>query len=187
MDVIGPKDRREAEIGKRFGFLGLEMSRSGEKSAKQAAPLVAAPRRVRVNPQPSSGPAFALNLPSDISFWEFSPSLPVPYLRRAATRYRPKGQAVRLVPTYPRPGGVLFIDLRDHYGLTRWRTRSPAFKEAEKCAEWVVRIDGKVRRRPEGPTIRNCRPAWSKSTSARSGAGPGGRTAAAGVRRAGIS
>jgi len=50
-------------------------------------------------------------------------------------------------------GGLLFIDLRDHYGLTQCVVDpdSPAFKEAEKLrAEWVVRIDGKVRRRPAG-------------------------------------
>jgi aspartyl-tRNA synthetase len=50
-------------------------------------------------------------------------------------------------------GGVLFIDLRDHYGLTQVVADpdSPAFKTAEKLrAEWVVRIDGKVRHRPEG-------------------------------------
>jgi aspartyl-tRNA synthetase len=50
-------------------------------------------------------------------------------------------------------GGVLFIDLRDHYGLTQVVADpdSPAFKTAEKLrAEWVVRIDGKVRPRPEG-------------------------------------
>jgi aspartyl-tRNA synthetase len=50
-------------------------------------------------------------------------------------------------------GGVLFIDLRDHYGLTQVVADpdSPAFKVAETLrSEWVVRIDGKVRRRPEG-------------------------------------
>jgi aspartyl-tRNA synthetase len=50
-------------------------------------------------------------------------------------------------------GGLLFIDLRDHYGLTQCVVDpdSPAFKDAEKLrSEWVVRIDGKVRRRPEG-------------------------------------
>ena len=50
-------------------------------------------------------------------------------------------------------GGVLFIDLRDHYGLTQVVADpdSPAFKLAETLrSEWVVRIDGKVRRRPEG-------------------------------------
>ena len=50
-------------------------------------------------------------------------------------------------------GGVLFIDLRDHYGLTQCVADpdSPAFKDAEKLrSEWVVRIEGKVRRRPEG-------------------------------------
>src|SRR3954453_23194770 len=50
-------------------------------------------------------------------------------------------------------GGLLFIDLRDHYGLTQCVADpdSPAFADAEKLrAEWVVRADGKVRRRPQG-------------------------------------
>jgi len=50
-------------------------------------------------------------------------------------------------------GGLLFIDLRDHYGLTQVVADpdSPAFKLAETLrSEWVVRIDGKVRKRPEG-------------------------------------
>jgi len=48
-------------------------------------------------------------------------------------------------------GGVLFIDLRDHYGLTQCVVDpdSPAFKMAETFrAEWVVRLDGEVKRRP---------------------------------------
>ena len=50
-------------------------------------------------------------------------------------------------------GGVLFIDLRDHYGLTQCVADpdSPAFKQIETFrSEWVVRIDGKVRHRPPG-------------------------------------
>ncbi|HEX2216874.1 MAG TPA: aspartate--tRNA ligase [Xanthobacteraceae bacterium] len=50
-------------------------------------------------------------------------------------------------------GGVLFIDLRDHYGITQCVADpdSPAFKSAETLrSEWVVRIDGKVRERPPG-------------------------------------
>ena len=50
-------------------------------------------------------------------------------------------------------GGVLFIDLRDHYGLTQVVADpdSKAFKLAETLrSEWVIRIDGKVRRRPRG-------------------------------------
>ncbi|MCG2630262.1 aspartate--tRNA ligase [Bradyrhizobium sp. WYCCWR 13023] len=50
-------------------------------------------------------------------------------------------------------GGVLFIDLRDHYGLTQCVVDpdSPAFSLAEKLrSEFVVKMDGKVRRRPEG-------------------------------------
>jgi aspartyl-tRNA synthetase len=48
-------------------------------------------------------------------------------------------------------GGLLFIDLRDHYGITQVAADpdSPAFKAAEKVrSEWVIRIDGKVRDRP---------------------------------------
>ncbi len=50
-------------------------------------------------------------------------------------------------------GGVLFIDLRDHYGITQCVVDpdSPAFPQAEKLrSEWVVRIDGTVRQRPAG-------------------------------------
>ncbi len=50
-------------------------------------------------------------------------------------------------------GGVLFIDLRDHYGITQVVADpdSAAFKAAERLrSEWVVRIDGLVRERPDG-------------------------------------
>ncbi|MEN3290252.1 MAG: aspartyl-tRNA synthetase, partial [Bradyrhizobium sp.] len=50
-------------------------------------------------------------------------------------------------------GGVLFVDLRDHYGITQCVVDpdSPAFSAAEKLrSEWVVRMEGRVRRRPEG-------------------------------------
>jgi aspartyl-tRNA synthetase len=50
-------------------------------------------------------------------------------------------------------GGLLFIDLRDHYGLLQCVVDpdSPAFRTAEMLrAEWVVRIDGTVRQRPDG-------------------------------------
>lgn len=66
------------------------------------------------------------------------------------------GQSVRLSGWCHRirdHGGVLFIDLRDHYGLTQVVVDpdSPAFSIAEKLrAEWVVRFDGTVRSRPEG-------------------------------------
>lgn len=66
------------------------------------------------------------------------------------------GKAVRLSGWCHRirdHGGVLFIDLRDHYGLTQVVADpdSPAFKLAETLrSEWVVRIDGKLRKRPAG-------------------------------------
>ncbi|KAB2851549.1 MAG: aspartate--tRNA ligase [Hyphomicrobiaceae bacterium] len=50
-------------------------------------------------------------------------------------------------------GGLLFIDLRDHYGLTQVVAdpASPAFKAAETVrSEWVIRVDGTVRARPDG-------------------------------------
>ena len=55
-------------------------------------------------------------------------------------------------------GGVLFIDLRDHYGLTQCVVDpdSPAFKIAETLrSEWVVRCDGKARVRPAGTENRD--------------------------------
>ncbi len=47
-------------------------------------------------------------------------------------------------------GGVLFIDLRDHYGMTQvlCDPDSPVFGEVEKLrSEWCVRIDGEVKAR----------------------------------------
>ncbi len=66
------------------------------------------------------------------------------------------GQTVRLSGWCHRirdHGGVLFLDLRDHYGITQCVVdpESPAFKQAEKLrSEFVVRFDGKVRKRPAG-------------------------------------
>ncbi|HEY7300596.1 MAG TPA: aspartate--tRNA ligase [Xanthobacteraceae bacterium] len=64
------------------------------------------------------------------------------------------GQTVRLSGWCHRirdHGGLLFIDLRDHYGITQIVADpdSPAFRQVEALrSEWVVRIDGKVRKRP---------------------------------------
>ena len=47
-------------------------------------------------------------------------------------------------------GGVLFIDLRDHYGITQViaDSDSPAFGALERLrAETVIRIDGRVKLR----------------------------------------
>ncbi len=47
-------------------------------------------------------------------------------------------------------GGLLFIDLRDHYGMTQVVADpdSPAFKTAEAVrGEWVIRVDGDVKAR----------------------------------------
>jgi aspartyl-tRNA synthetase len=72
-----------------------------------------------------------------------------------------EGRAVRLSGWVHRVrdhGGLLFIDLRDHYGLTQVVADpdSPAFKTAETLrSEWVIRVDGKVRLRPEGTENRD--------------------------------
>jgi aspartyl-tRNA synthetase len=47
-------------------------------------------------------------------------------------------------------GGILFIDLRDHYGITQvlCDPDSAAFSEVEKVrSEWCIRIDGEVKAR----------------------------------------
>ncbi|MTI17591.1 aspartate--tRNA ligase [Rhodobacteraceae bacterium RKSG542] len=49
-------------------------------------------------------------------------------------------------------GGLLFIDLRDHYGITQCVVDpdSAAFKLAETVrSEWCIRIDGEVKKRTE--------------------------------------
>ncbi len=49
-------------------------------------------------------------------------------------------------------GGVLFIDLRDHYGVTQvlCDPDSPVFSQVEKVrSEWCIRIDGNVKARAE--------------------------------------
>lgn len=63
------------------------------------------------------------------------------------------GQTVRLSGWVHRVrdhGGVLFIDLRDHYGMTQvlCDPDSAVFAEVEKLrSEWCVRIDGEVKAR----------------------------------------
>ncbi len=65
------------------------------------------------------------------------------------------GESVRLSGWVHRVrdhGGLLFIDLRDHYGMTQIVADpdSPAFKTAETVrGEWVIRVDGEVRARSE--------------------------------------
>ncbi len=63
------------------------------------------------------------------------------------------GQTVRLSGWVHRVrdhGGVLFIDLRDHYGITQvlCDSDSPVFEQVEKLrSEWCIRIDGEVKAR----------------------------------------
>ncbi len=71
----------------------------------------------------------------------------------AALRTEDVGQEVRLAGWVHRVrdhGGVLFIDLRDHYGMTQILADpdSPVFAEVEKVrSEWCIRIDGLVKAR----------------------------------------
>ena len=63
------------------------------------------------------------------------------------------GDSVRLAGWVHRirdHGGILFIDLRDHYGITQvlCDPDSPVFAEMEKVrSEWCIRIDGNVKAR----------------------------------------
>ena len=55
-------------------------------------------------------------------------------------------------------GGLLFLDLRDHYGMTQCviDPDSDAFKLAENIrSEWVIRIDGEVKKRDEAAINKN--------------------------------
>ncbi|MCB1466975.1 MAG: aspartate--tRNA ligase, partial [Rhizobiaceae bacterium] len=71
----------------------------------------------------------------------------------AALRKTDAGSTIRISGWVHRVrdhGGVLFIDLRDHYGLTQVVADpdSPAFAVAEAVrGEWVIRVDGKVKER----------------------------------------
>jgi aspartyl-tRNA synthetase len=90
------------------------------------------------------------------------PATPAPAMHRyrshtcGALRKADVGNDVRIAGWVHRVrdhGGLLFIDLRDHYGLTQIVADpdSAAFKVAETLrSEWVVRIDGTVRLRPDG-------------------------------------
>jgi len=84
----------------------------------------------------------------------------------AALRQNDVGAQVRLSGWVHRVrdhGGILFIDLRDHYGLTQIVANpdTPAFKMAENLrSEWVVRIDGEVKAREEG-TVNEALPTGS--------------------------
>ena len=65
------------------------------------------------------------------------------------------GQYVRLSGWVHRVrdhGGILFIDLRDHYGITQvlCDPDSPVFHEVEKLrSEWCIRVDGDVKARDD--------------------------------------
>ncbi len=71
----------------------------------------------------------------------------------AALTAREVGDNVRLSGWVHRVrdhGGLLFIDLRDHYGMTQLviDPDSPAFGVAETVrSEWVIRVDGEVKKR----------------------------------------
>ncbi|MCL6229846.1 aspartate--tRNA ligase [Bartonella bilalgolemii] len=73
----------------------------------------------------------------------------------AALRKCDMGRQVRLSGWVHRVrdhGGILFIDLRDHFGITQIVVdpNSPAFTIIEKVrSEWVIRVDGEVRARAD--------------------------------------
>ncbi len=77
------------------------------------------------------------------------------YRSHTCAELRPEnvGQEVRLAGWVHRVrdhGGILFIDLRDHYGMTQVLADpdSPAFADVEKVrSEWCIRVDGVVKAR----------------------------------------
>ncbi len=82
-----------------------------------------------------------------------------PYRTHTAGELRPKnvGEQVRLAGWVHRRrdhGGLIFIDLRDRWGITQITfdpEREEVFSTAEKLRpEWSVTIEGEVVRRPEG-------------------------------------
>ena len=171
LDQPGRGDRRRRDAGekvrrqRRIGVFEGEMHRHGLKIGVPDEGVFSSPkqaRRIRLprliasaKPSRNSGRLWPPILPSDICFLEIPCIVtgPIPAARSARADI---GETVRLSGWCHRirdHGGVLFIDLRDHYGLTQCVADpdSPAFKDAEKLrSEWVVRIDGKVRRRPAG-------------------------------------
>src|ERR1700754_1332857 len=74
-----------------------------------------------------------------------------------ALRKEQAGEDVRLSGWVNRVrdhGGLLFIDLRDHYGVTQIVADpdSPGFRTAERVrAEWCIRVDGLVKKRTPEP------------------------------------
>jgi len=127
-----------------------------------------------------------------LSFRNLHASLSLSYMRRASrVAYRRDGAALRLVAIASATmAACLFIDLRDHYGLSQIVADpdSPAFQDAEKLrSEWVVKIDGEVRKRPAGTENPDLPTARSKSSRPKSRCLSCRRIADAGVRRAGIS
>src|SRR5690606_93199 len=79
----------------------------------------------------------------------------------AELRQKDVGKTVRLSGWVHRVrdhGGLLFIDLRDHYGLTQIVADpdSPCFKLADTIrGEWVMRVDGEVKARSPETVNRN--------------------------------
>jgi aspartyl-tRNA synthetase len=82
-----------------------------------------------------------------------------PYRTNSAGELRPKnvGERVRLAGWVHRRrdhGGLIFIDLRDRWGITQVTfdpERSEVFSAAEKLRpEWSISVGGEVVRRPEG-------------------------------------
>jgi aspartyl-tRNA synthetase len=132
-------------------------SRGRAKSAvsEKKAAAMAAPKAAKAGDKKKDGAGQAANPKADV---------PAPAIHAyrsitcGALRKGDAGKTVRLSGWVHRVrdhGGLLFIDLRDHYGLTQCVADpgDPAFASAGHVrAEWVVRIDGKVVIR-EGDTV----------------------------------
>ena len=118
--------------------------------------------RGRVKSAPSTGKPAKASAKSKGAAKDPGPAVTLPAYRSVtcgALRRPDAGNTVRLSGWVHRVrdhGGLLFIDLRDHYGLTQCVVDpddAVAFAAAEKVrAEWVVRVDGKIVIR-EGDTV----------------------------------
>ena len=108
----------------------------------------------------------------------------------AALRKADVGETVRLSGWVHRKrdhGHLLFVDLRDHYGITQvvTDTNSPAFKTLDRLRlESVVTVEGEVVARSAETVNANLRDRRDRSPGAdRRGPVGGGRAADAGIRR----
>ena len=124
-------------------------------------------------PSAASDRPLAFRFPPTLNPQGRHASLPLPHLRRAPReRHRPDGPPVRLVPSHPRPWRRAVHRPARPLRHDPMRRRS-GFAGLQGGREAALGMGGADRRQgapraPPAPRIRTCRPARSRSTSARS-------------------